>query len=242
MDLSSLKDDLAKTIAGKTTCLYFSGGSDSLLLLHVLLDMKANFSIMTFDATFSPEQKKLIDDVVYEQGLRVFSYKPANAYFIGDGEKLAFVEEYGFLDGTLIPFVRDCTGGTKCSFDVMVETRPDVPIGFEVNIFGTRKTDRHWSWGSAALQSRKRLEHGIVWAPLWAFSRADVIAGLKEYGVKKPKVDTGSYQHCTACLEGKGEIFCPKTQQIIDPVDWKPTVMLDAFRTKFNVKTLSAKV
>jgi hypothetical protein len=148
--LGSLKIDLAKAIEGKTACLFLSGGSDSLLLLHVLLELDVVFSVMTMDATFSREQKKVIDDLAYERNLRVFTYKPKAAYFIGDGKgKLAFVEEYGMLAGETIPFVRDCVGGKKCSYDVTVETREFVPIGYEINIFGTRRTDRHWSWGKA---------------------------------------------------------------------------------------------
>lgn len=233
--LSSLKTDLAQAIKGKTSCLYLSGGSDSLLLLHVLLEMKADFAVMTQDATFSREQRRVIDDLVYEHSLRVFSYKPQAAYFIGDGDKLAFIEEYKLLDGTLLPFIRDCTGGEKCSWDVMVETRSDVPIGFEVNIFGTRKTDRHWSWGKAFRQAEVELGYGKIIAPLWNWKRSDVLDGLKSYGLKKPKVDTGTYDACVSCLEGTGKVFCPKQGVEIDSVNWNQREMLAIFQSKFQV-------
>lgn len=219
---------------GKSACLFLSGGSDSLLLLNVLLDMKSDFSLLTFDATFSPRQKRVIDGLVYEHGLRVYSYKPRTAYFVGDAGSLAFVEEYALPDGTAVPFIRDCVAGEKCSFDVTVETRPSVPIAFELYLFGTRHSDWHWSFGNAFGSPRVKLRCGEIFAPLWEWSKSDVRAGLNSYGLRKPKVDTGDYEFCTACLAGKGQVFCPKQQKEIEAVDWDARAMLDAFREKFR--------
>ena len=234
--LESLKHNLSEAIKDKITCLFLSGGSESLLLLNVLLDMRATFSIMTMDTTFSSRQMQVIDDLVYEHNLRVYSYKPQAAYFIGNGERLAFVEEYALLDGTLLPFIADCVGGEKCSWDLMVETRSEVPIGFEVNIFGTRRPDRHWSFGKAFPGSNVKLGYGEILAPLWEWRRLDVIEALKNYGVKKPQVDTGNYDYCCLCLEGNGKVECPKTGELIDSIDWDRATMLDAFQNKFGVK------
>ncbi len=235
--LGSLKDSLAQAMEGKTSCLFLSGGTDSLLLLYALLDIDADFSVMTFDETYSPEQKRVIDELVYAESLRVFSYKPQLAYFVGDGKRLAFIEEYGLLGGKVVPFIRDCVGGEKCSYDVIVETRPRVPIGFDLNIFGTRKTDRHWSFGKAFPGPQLDMQHGEIIAPLWEWTRADVRRGLKSYALSKPLVDTGNYEFCTRCLEGNGRVFCPKQQQEIDSVDWDARAMLDAFQTKFKGRT-----
>lgn len=234
--LGSLKTDLARAIEGRTACLFLSGGSDSLLLLNVLLEMKADFAVMTMDATFSRDQHRVIDDLVNKHGITVFGYKPHTAYFVGDGDRLAFIEEYKMLDGTPIPFIRDCTGGGKCSFDVMVETRPDAPIGFEVNIFGTRKTDRHWAWGRASASAEVEMGFGKIICPLWIWTRAQVADALKAYGVKRPTVDTGNYTHCTLCLGSTGQVRCPKTNEMIPAVDWNPVNMLGLFREKFGVK------
>jgi hypothetical protein len=235
--LSSLKNDLESAIEGKTACLFLSGGSDSLLLLQVLLEMKADFAVMSFDTTFSERQKQVLDDLVYRENIRILSYQPKAAYFIGDGKgKLAFVEEYGMLSGESLPVLRDCVGGKKCSYDVMIETREQAPIGFQVNIFGTRKTDRHWSWGNMFAKPEIALGYGKIIAPLWNWTRRDVAEALKSYGLKKPKTDTGNYEFCTACLEGKGPVFCPKEQKEIESVDWDAKVMLDAFQSKFGVK------
>src|SRR5580765_333548 len=183
--LSSLKNALSEAITGKTACLFYSGGSDSLLLLNVLLDLKADFAVITFVTTFSSRQKRVLDDLAYEKGIRIYSYKPQTAYFIGDGERMAFIEEYAMPCGGTMPFIRDCVGGEKCSYDLMVETRPTaVPIRFELNIFGTRKTDRHWSWGKSFADAELTMGMGKILAPLWKWNRKQVLEALKEYGVK----------------------------------------------------------
>lgn len=232
--LGSLKDSLAQAIDGKTACLFFSGGSDSLLLLNVLLEMDAGFSLLTMDASFSPAQKRVIDQVAIERNVKVLTYQPARFYFVGDGKKLAFVEEYEMLDGTPIPFIRDCVPGGGCSFDLMIETRAKVPAGFEVNIFGTRKTDRHWAFGKIWPEARVQLGYGEIFAPLWEWTRADVSEGLKSYGLRKPKLDTGNYEYCTECLAKQGRVFCPKQQKEIDAVDWDARAMLGGFQERFK--------
>lgn len=240
MLLRSLKRDIAQkwVDADGTTALYWSGGADSSLLLAAMLDLKMPFSIITFDQTFSPEQMKAIDAAVIEHGLRVFSYPPYAAYMIGDGKELAFVEEYRFLDGTLIPFIRDCVGGSRCSFDVSVETRTsETPVGFTLNIFGTRNGDRHWAWGRAATEKTVKLGHGIIYSPLWDWTREQVIGTLRdEYGITMPDLDTGDFQACVDCLKDTGKVFCPKAGEMIDSVDWQPRAVLEAFQDKYGVK------
>lgn len=193
--------------------------------------MKARFSILCLDHTFSPEQKKLIDAVVLEHHLRVFSYVPTNAYMIGDGEQMAFIEEYAF-PGKLIPFIRDCVGGTRCSFDVPVEMRTTLPIGFTLYLFGTRKSDEHWSFGERLWPSKT---NASFYAPIWDWTYRDVQRGLKKLGVKKPTIDTGNFEACVECLSKTGKVFCPKEQKEIDSVNWQPTAMLSEFREKYGV-------
>lgn len=231
----SLKSDLAKAIDGETACLYWSGGSDSTLLLHALLALKAKFSIVCFDQSFSPQQKALIDRTVKEYGLAVFSYPPAAAFMVGDGEQLALIQEYRLVDGSEIPFISDCVGGTKCFFDAMLDTRPNVEVGFTLHLLGTRKTDEHWAWGQIAKQKELKLPMGRILFPLWDLTREQVIEGLKEFGVEPPEIDTGDFQACVDCLKGTGRVFCPKKSEDIDSVDWQPRAQLEAFRKKYGV-------
>ena len=237
MDVGSLKEDLAKAIEGEAVCLYWSGGADSTYLLHVLIDLQAKFSIVCFDQSYSPEQTALIDRIVNELGLVVFSYPPDAAFLVGDGEQIALVEEYKLIDGTRIPFIRDCVGGSKCSFDIPIETRPNVELGFTLHLLGTRKTDEHWTWGSIARAKEIELPTGRILFPLWDLTREQVIEGLKDYGVEPPEIDTGDFQACVDCLKGSERVFCPKKGEEIDRVDWQPRAMLEAFQGKYGVKT-----
>jgi len=238
--LNQVKENIQKTLARTSgpAGLFFSGGSDSLLLLHVLIDLKAKFSVVCFDHTFTREQKRQVDEWVDEYGLIVFSYAPSNAYLMGDGKKVSLVEEYINVLGGTVPFVRDVVHADgRCAVED-VKLGPfhhgAAPIGFTLNIFGTRKSDRHcitgrpWKtpfWSNGAFK---------YLAPLWGWTRKDVKAGLDHYNVKWPKLDTGSVPMCLNCLCGTGKVHCPKKNVEIDAIDWDPKGMADLFRAKYE--------
>lgn len=218
--------------------LYLSGGSDSLLLLHILLDMKAKFDVVTFDHTFTREQRQAVDDLLYQFELKGFSYPPANMYLIGDGKtKVTLVEEYATLSGWTIPFLRDCEQNDwKCVYDANLKGNllPTAPLGFKLSLFGTRKYDRHYSLGRL-LRKKTWVQGPLTYhTPLYDLTRADVKAGLAHFGVKPPKLDTGSVPLCTKCLTATENVACPKSPgSVVAPFQWEPTVMLDSFRNKY---------
>lgn len=222
--------------AGKVG-LFFSGGSDSLLLLHMMLEHGQPFAIVCFDHTFSREQRKYVDSIIAARDLRVFSYQPSTGYLIGDGHHVSLVEEYEMLGVGRMPFIKDVAHNpTRCAVED-VKLGPwhegKAPVGFGLNIFGTRKTDRHYATGKA-------WPNGSEWsvgpfayaAPLWDWTRRDVKETLKAYGIKPPVVDTGTLPMCLNCLCGEGQVFCPKRQEEIDAIQWDPQMMLEEFRKK----------
>lgn len=222
--------------------LYFSGGSDSLLLLHMMLDMKQPFSIICFDHMMTKVQRRYIDSIIQAHDLRVFSYRPSNAYLVGDGERVSFVEEYAMLGAGLMPFIKDVAHDeTRCAVtDVEVKAWHEghAPVGFKLNIFGTRKSDRHYATGKAWPQGPEWAVGPFHYlAPLWDWTRKDVKAALKEYGAAWPKLDTGTLPMCLTCLCPKttGQVLCPKIQDWIDPIDWDPNAMLKEFREKHRL-------
>lgn len=234
-----LLEAMLREYAG-AVALYFSGGSDSLLLLHMMQGLKQPFSIVCFDHMFSREQRKYIDKIIREHDLRVFSYRPSNAYLIGDGQQVSSVEEYEMLGVGRMPFVKDAVqdDGRCAVTDVKFGPWHEGPatVGFKLNIFGTRKTDRHYATGRAWRKGREWAVGPFRYlAPLWDWTRKDVKTALKEYGAEWPKIDTGALPMCTRCLlnRGEGQVFCPKTQEMIPAIDWKPQEMLSEFRKKY---------
>lgn len=218
--------------------LYFSGGSDSLLLLHILLEIEGHFSMVCFDHTFSRDQKKYLDGLIHKHDLRVFSYRPSNAYLIGNGKTVSAVEEYDLLGVGRMPFVKDVVHDpTRCAVED-VKFGPwhegHAPVGFKLNIFGTRKTDRHYATGKAWKQHEWAVGPFHYLAPLWDWTRKEVKAALKDYGAEWPALDTGSLPMCLNCLCGKGQVFCPRQQSTIDAIDWDPQAMLAEFQRKHS--------
>lgn len=225
---------------GRNVGLFFSGGSDSLLLLRILLDMEHNFSIVTFDHSFSRAQRDYIGQIIDKHKLRVFSYPPMNAYLIGtETDKVSVVEEYVMLGGAVFPFVRDVTHNPDvCAMeDVQFGPFSSVaPIGFSLNLFGLRKSDRHWSVGKVAEKKINKFGKGFFYYPLWDLNRNQVAEGLQFYGEKVPKLDTGEIQFCKNCLCPKGEkVFCPRQQKEIAPHQWNPSANLEFFRKRFQI-------
>lgn len=237
--LESVKELLSgelDTYAG-AAALFFSGGSDSLLLLNIMLELGKPFSIMCFDHTLSRPQRKYIDSLIQEHDLRVFSYRPSNAYLIGDGKQVSMVEEYEMLGVGRMPFIKDAVHDeTHCAVeDVKLGPWHDgpAPVGFKLNIFGTRKTDRHYATGRAWQKGQEWAVGPFHYlAPLWDWTRKDVKAALQSYGAEWPKLDTGSLPMCLNCLCGTGQVFCPKLQDKIPAIDWSPQAMLEEFRKK----------
>jgi hypothetical protein len=222
--------------------LYLSGGSDSLLLLHILMEMQAEFSIVSMDHTFSREQRRHLDSLILEHSLRVFTYAPSNAYLIGDGkDKVSLVEEYATPSGALMPFVRDVKHDPSVCALSDVQLGPwhegPAPLGFRLNIFGTRRWDRHYATGRAWDKPERDVDGLIHFAPLWDWTRRDVKAALRAYEVSTPKVDTGTLPMCTNCLTSTDEYaYCPKERALIPAIKWDPLAMQREFQIKHGFR------
>jgi hypothetical protein len=233
----ALETELANHLG--STGLFFSAGADSLLLLHMLIELQAGFSTVCFEHTFTKEQKEQLDEWIVEYEMRVFSYSPANVYLIGNDEEVSLIEEYAMLGGVTMPFIRDCVhDDRRCAVDdVTVDGfLPVAPIGFSLNLFGVRSEDRHYAVGNVWKTQRSEPVSGFVYlAPLWDWTKAEVLEGLAHYHLQPPKLDTGDLPVCLNCLKGSGTVFCPKTGTEIPALDWQPKQMLEAFQAKYGV-------
>jgi 3'-phosphoadenosine 5'-phosphosulfate sulfotransferase (PAPS reductase)/FAD synthetase len=230
-EISNLMDQHEGSVA-----LLLSGGSDSQLLLAILLELGKRFSIVCFDETFDRKQNKVIDRLVEKHNLAVFSYPPTNAYVIGNGRKTSIVEEYLMSGGELMPFIRDVVHDpSRCAVsDVKFSPFIDsVPAAFSLYLTGIRKTDRHYATGKIA-QTKLRKSKSVYFAPLWDLTRKQVQQMSSLYEIET-SVDTGIIGMCLNCLcSEKATVFCPKEQIEIDRVDWSPVAMMQAFQEKYG--------
>ena len=221
--------------------LWLSGGKDSRLLLEVLLDIGASFSILRFADGWSREQRRVIDELTIAHNLRVYTYRPNVGILVGDGAgEITLIKGYPVGSrGEPAMLFRDFVPGSKCAFDAvgpLAERIVTPPVKFDLHLVGTKRGETHWALNGHEFLQTKRWEIGDVdfFAPLYRWSDADVIKALREYGIEwqKPSdaMDTGNIAVCDACLHGVNEVFCPKADKAIPAYNWSPLDNLKAYR------------
>lgn len=176
--------------------------------MHVMLSLKLKFSIVRFDDTWNAKQRAVIDKLIIERGIRIYSYLPVSGMLIGEGSSLAYATSYA-VDGkgATFPVVREIVDGPLCSFDIenpMGFSSP--PIDFENVIVGNGKSR---TIGSVNIIS-----------PLFLWTPAAVNKALAKFGVTET-VGEG-LACCSLCLRPSvsNTVLCPKTQAIIPIVSW----------------------
>lgn len=228
-DLRSLRESIeAIFTSDRTVALWYSGGSDSRLLLEVMLETGGRFSVLRFNDGWTREQSTVGDAGIHQHRRQAFSYPALRHMLVGEGEEIALVSGYAVdADGTMALLVRDIVDDPKrCGMDERLLAKPQMraaPAEFDVHIWGTRKDDRHWVVGdNVPLISGPEWKVGskTFIAPLYEWTRERVRAALKsEYGVVVEGVDTGDLRCCTNCLRS-ARAYCPKVDQDIDGVIW----------------------
>lgn len=237
--LRSLKSSLEREMTGgRSVCLWFSGGKDSLLLLKVMLDLGLPFAVLRFDHGWTAKQKKQCDALLVGTDVQTFSYPPREVFMIGRGDEISLVAgyavdaagNYGFL-------LRDVVDDPKrCAFDVKIPLRqpPAAPILFDLHVLGTKRSDSHYSLeDEAMLQSQKwNVGRAEFFAPLADWTDQDVVSGLKKYKTRPTAEDTGDIRACTNCLKAE-RAFCPKVGEEIAGVEWDREGNLRQFQSRW---------
>lgn len=238
--LSSLKTSLARIFDEyPNPCLWLSGGADSLLLLRVMLEADKQFGVLRFDDGWDRDQRKQVDAIVQRFNLMVFSYPPVMSLLTEENGEIAAVAGYA-VDrfGTAALLVRDlveevasgesrvASGKSRCVFDIKTEMSPGAAaqIEFDAHIWGTRREDRHWIAGDDELIKSDRWSVGEkqFFAPLYDWTRDEVLEALKTFEEHVPELDTGNIVCCSRCLKKNetARVFCPKADKEIPKVEW----------------------
>lgn len=239
--LSSLKSDIGRLFdASDSVCLWFSGGSDSRLLLEVMLEGGHAFGILRFDDGWNTKQRRSLDQLLIKKNIPVLSYPPTMKMLIGDGSELSLICGYSVDDrGSTAMLVRDLVDDGPCAFDIDIPLAPQVaaPVEYKIHVWGTRFDDRHYSVGKVLKSVDWAVGSKMFVAPLHDWKREDVRSCLADYdALDLPDIDTGDIHACTNCLKGSGPVFCPKVGTEIDSVDWSPKENLQMFRDAIGAK------
>lgn len=225
----------------KNPCVLFSGGVDSLLVLYMVRQYK-DVDVVTFRQDFTDKQWSVVDRVIREWGLQVWSFPPTRSYVIPNGDTLARVDEYS-MGGMTFPVLRDFLHGDRCSLELDKTRLAELPCEFDVIFTGSKRVDHSFATGKNPLREQV-LEIGNVkfCQPLFHWTDAEVMAKAKDlnlpfsqefYELGDESFDSGSIVACSRCL-GTGKVYCPVAEKEIDSVDWEPAKMLESFRTKYG--------
>lgn len=228
--IRSLKRQMAAIFAEhESLCLFFSGGSDSRLLLEVMLEIKPFFGILTFGDGWDREQSKQIDAVILEKNAKgidfpqVFGYPALSHTLVGSNGDLGLVSQYAIDEGgNSTMLVRDLVDEGPCSFDIKLEpaTQRPAPIEWSTYIHGSKRADRHWAFGEGPLVDEPERIVGTktFLFPLLDWSHEQVRDVLKkEYGVDlSDQAELADIKCCSNCLKTTDRVFCPKAGHDID--------------------------
>ena len=227
--IRSLKRQMAAIFAEhESLCLFYSGGSDSRLLLEVMLEIKPFFGILTFGDGWDRDQRKQIDAVILEknaQGIdfpQVFSYPALSHTLVGSNGDLGLVSQYAIDEaGNATMLVRDLVDDGPCSFDIKLEpaTQRPAPIEWGTYIMGIRLDDHHWVADGPLITERESMIGNKKFLfPLADWGEKQVRAALKKhYGLDLTnEIPLGDISACSACLKTTDRVFCPKAGHEID--------------------------
>lgn len=203
---------------------------------------KLSFSILRFPTGWTRRQSKIVDRLIIQHQLRVYSYPASNGVLVGNAEgDLALISSYVVgKRGEGIDLVSDIIPGTRCAFDIPLGKWPfrNPPVTFGTHILGTKRGESHFVNNGVPFLKARQWRAGEVQfaAPLFKWSDADVVKALRKYGIDwhEPldEVNGGNIACCAVCLKPSetGEVYCPKEQKTIPVVEWSPTERLAEYQ------------
>lgn len=168
----------------------------------------------------------------------VFSYPPVLSLLAEENGEVAWITSYA-VDrfGTPALLVKDLVEDPqRCCFDIKVDLSQTAAaqIEFDAHIWGTRREDRHWLAGDNDLASKRwQIGSKQFFAPLYEWTRDEVIEALTIFEETAPAADTGNVTCCSRCLmkSETGQVFCPKAEKDIPVVEWDREENLKFVRT-----------
>lgn len=207
------------TMGAKNPVLAWSGGKDSTFLLQLMLDLKLRFSVLTLPHLWTKDQFSFVKDLIGKHSLSVFFYAPLGVNYMRPHVTVNYQ-----MGGTVITRVMDHYYSERCGIDAgreaVTETHMQPPYIWDLTVVGTKRTDKH------ELVERfdfKDTDGHRFFKPLWDWTDDQVLDTIekKGYMVDKrtdPRVDTGHYVGCMACLDTSEAVYCPKVKRSIQGV------------------------
>ena len=223
----------------------WSGGKDSMVLLHLMLKTGRKFPIIFFREPWQPWKYKFQDRIIQEYGLEAYTWHPQSSSFQQTDEEFEVQNVYSF-DKTIVT----CPSGiTKpvdgkpwvCSLDMLKRPKQmNLQSGWDMVWVGHKGCDSDPIYGGdAGTRTEVRIVPGQAtmmfplrdWThkDIWDYTIANNIPiDLDRYeevngnwGEKVDKLTNVDYVHaCTACIDrrpnAKKFVHCPKYNGIVE--------------------------
>lgn len=246
--LQQLRDDLRGECQNSSCCLWLSGGKDSRLLLVIILQEKLLCGFLSFREGWTTEQNKIVNDLIKQHNLAVYSYPPEASILFGENDDLTVASVYavGSRPGETTAILRDIVPGDACAAEIMIKHNEErgALILFDTHIWGSKKSDRHYVFGEGAIMTDAHWNIGTrkFFAPLYNWTDAEVLEALglmgAEYAEPSEQQNTGNLPCCSRCLTAKDKVMCPKTKTEIPAIQWSPTENLAAWREQNIIRSV----
>lgn len=208
---------------------FWSGGKDSQLLLHLAREQKPEIDVLWFRDGIPKFQAEFIRS----NDLTVYSYAPMDQYYLPDGDGLSLVREYS-INGTPFPVISDVGYSDDCGLELSIERTPFFPFPWDTCLIGWKATDGHSITGLNPFPEDGTVVGGTrFYGPLRHMTDEQVLSELARLGLPFDD-DNDTIRKCTNCLcRAESDVYCPKLGQRVPPIVWDSASSLAAFRQRF---------
>lgn len=232
MSIEVAKQVVADALEGaQSPIVCWSGGKDSQLLLRLVAEQYPQIPVLYFRSA-DPRRRRWAEQFIADSGLTAYSWLPADRYVLPG---IHLVEEFSF--GNLrLPVVSDIAPGDRCVLELPRDFVGHVAYPFDVTFVGVKDADEHPVLGKGYWQP----DGDGCFAPLRSMSDEEVWQAIREMEIPvEEAVYDGSEPDgpslCTACLEHRGEVFCPREQRVISEYLWDSQARVSEFKTRFQL-------
>lgn len=226
----------------------WSGGKDSMVLLHIMRDMGIKLPLVFFREPWQPSKYKFHDKIIQDWDLLVYSWHPYQSAFQQEGNEWEVQNHYK-VNSTILTCPTGITEPTSngkfvCALDILKRPKQhylEVPP-FDCLWIGHKGCDSDPILGGDAgtrIESRVLMDQATMMFPLRDWTHQDIWEYIEVnnvpydsdryekldgvWGEKLDKLHNVDYVHaCTRCINRNPEslkfVHCPKLKMTIENI------------------------